>query len=541
LNWRSPLLRTKHNLIRTAILLFGAASVFGQSAAVLTYHNNNDRTGVNQSETALSPSTVSEASFGKLFSMPVDGQVYAQPLFVPAVSIGGVSHNVVYVATENNSVYAFDADNVSGQVLWQVNFGTPITCAAIPGCNRDLKPNIGITSTPVIDQAQGSIYVVAETYVSNTAAFYLHALNYTNGKERAGSPVLIAGSVAGTAPDSSGGKLAFNALMHWQRAGLLELNGGIYIGFAGHEDTQPYHGWLFGYDAVSLRRVLIKCLTPNGSEGGIWQGGGGLAGDASGNVYVSTGNGTFDADTGGSDYGLSVVKMDSVTGMLVALYFTPSNFAELNEVDDDIGSTGTILLPGELFAVAGCKDGRLFLMSTSNLGGYSAVDDSVAQEWFTAGPLFGDPVFYNNLLYAWARASAVQVYQFNGAGFDGGSGGVAPVMQGSTPIPSGYSNEPAMSISADGNVSGTAILWATWSSNGGSDGLSYQGVIAAYDASNLNLLWRSDQNSSDDLGGWAKWNPPTIVNGKVYAASFGNINLNTPGNYAINVYGLLGN
>jgi hypothetical protein len=525
----------------TVFLLLAAATVFAQPVAVVTYHNNNDRTGVNQSETALSPSTLSESTFGKLFSMPVDGQVYAQPLYVPALTIGGASHNVVYVATENNSVYAFDADNTSGQVLWHVNFGPPITCAAIPGCNRDLQPNIGIIFTPVIDPALGTIYVVAETYVSNTANFYLHALNYTNGQERAGSPVLITGSVVGTAPDSVGGKLAFNAFMHWQRAGLLELNGDIYIGFAGHQDTPPYHGWLFGYDAVSMRRVLIKCLTPDGSLGGVWQGGGGLAADALSNVYLSTGNGTFDADTGGPDYGSSVVKMNSTTGMLVSLFFTTSNFATLNAEDNDVGSQGTILLSGELFALAGCKDGRLFLMGTSNLGGYSSTTDSVTQEWYSPDSLFADPVFYNNLLNAWPRGSAVQVYQFNGSGFNGNSGGDAPVMQGSTTVPYSYSNEPAMSISANSAVSGTAILWASWSSNGGSNGLSYQGVLAAYYASNLNLLWSSDQHSGDNLGGWAKWSPPTISNGKVYVSSFGSVDLNNPGNYAVNVYGLLGN
>jgi hypothetical protein len=531
-----------HNILRfTVFLLLAASTDFAQSVSVVTYHNNNDRTGVNQSETALSPSTVSESTFGKLFSMPVDGQVYAQPLYVPSVTISGASHNVVYIATENNSVYAFDADNTSGQVLWQANFGPPIACAAIPGCNRDLQPNIGITSTPVIDQALGTIYVVAETYVANTANFYLHALNYANGQEMPGSPVLITGSVLGTAPDSVGGKLAFNAFMHLQRTGLLELNGAIYFGFSSHQDTPPYHGWLFGYDAVSMRRVLIKCLTPDGSEGGVWQGGGGLAADAFGNVYLSTGNGTFDANTGGSDYGSSVVKMHSTTGMLVNLYFTPSNFQTLNAEDSDVGSQGAILLPGDLFALAGCKDGRQFLMSTSNLGGYSSAGDSVTQEWATGGALFGDPVYYNDLLYTWPRSSALQVYQFNGSGFDGNSGGVAPVMQGGSIVPSGYSNEPAMSISANGAVSGSAILWASWSSNGGSNGLSYQGVLAAYNASNLNLLWRSDQNSGDDLGGWAKWSPPTIANGKVYAATFGSVELSNPGNYAVNVYGLSGN
>jgi hypothetical protein len=385
------------------------------------------------------------------------------------------------------------------------------------------------------------IYVVAETYVANTANFYLHAIDCATGREKAGSPVQITGSVAGTASDSSAGKLTFNPLMHWQRAGLLELNGDIYIGFAGHQDTPPYHGWLFGYDGVSMRRVLIKCMTPNGMEGGIWQGGGGLAADAAGNVYLSTGNGTFDANAGGSDYGTSVVKMNSVTGMLVSLYFTPANYATLNVNDSDVGSAGTILLPGELFAVAGCKDGRLFLMSTSDLGGYSPSVDALTQEWYSGGALFGDAAYYNNLLYVWGRQSVLQAYRFNGSGFDGSGGGVAPTMQGSFQVPYGYGNEPAMSISANAAVSGSAILWASWTSNGGTNGLSYQGVLAAYDASNLTPLWSSDQRSGDDLGGWAKWNPPTIANGKVYAASFGSVDLSNPGNYAVNVYGLLGN
>jgi hypothetical protein len=514
-----------------------SAAAFGQPVSVVTNRYNNDRSGVNQSETTLTTSNVKSATFGKLFSLPVDGQVYAQPLYLPNVNIGGVLHNVVYTATENNSVYAFDADS-SAAVLWQVNVGPAILCSQISGCNRDLKPQIGITSTPVIDVARGTIYVVAETYVSNTANFYIHALDVTTGHERLGSPVLIFGKVMGTGDpaypsDTSGGQVAFNPIMEWQRPGLLELNGNIYIGFSGHQDSSPYHGWLFGYDGSSLRRVLIKCTTPNGADGGIWQSGAGLAADALGNVYLSTGNGTFDANTGGSDYGETVMKMNAITGMVVTTYFTPENFVALNDADQDVGSVGTILLPGEQYAVAGSKSGEFFLMNTAALGGYSSGADAMVQEWASGASQFGDPVFYNDIFYEWGRGYHAVANQFNGSTFN-----ATPLMAGSDVAAFGYSNEPAMAISANGVTAGTGILWASYSVSGTSDGGSYQGVFSAYDASTLTRIWSSEDNHSrDDLGGWAKWATPTVVNGKVYIPSFGSVS--TTGGFAINVYGSL--
>jgi hypothetical protein len=539
----APLLRNSHRAFGSVSFFLLAATAFGQPASVITNRYGNDRAGANQSETILNTSNVSDAAFGKLFSLPVDGQVYAQPLYLPHVSIAGISHNVVYTVTENNSVYAFDADNPAAQMLWHVNVGPPIPCSAIPVCStyKGLQPIIGITSTPVIDISTGTIYVVAETYVGATASFYLHALDVGTGHERLGSPVLIAGKVLGTGDplypaDAPGGQVVFNAFMEWQRPGLLELNGNIYIAFSGHQDTRPYHGWLFGYDGFSLRRVLIKCITPNGIEGGVWQSGAGLAADSAGNVYASTGNGTFDANAGGSDYGETVMKMNAITGMVVTTYFTPGNFQALNDDDADLGSVGTILLPGEQFAVAGSKAGVMFLLNSSLLGGYSSSTDAVLQEWPTTLRQYGDPVFYNNTLYDWGAGWTAIGYQFNGSSFN-----TTPSIQANDYIAdTSYSNEPALAISANGTATGTGILWASYSLNGGSDGFSYQGVFSAYNASNLTRLWSSEDNHArDDLGGWAKWTTPTIANGKVYIPSFGSVNLSTPGGFAINVYGSL--
>jgi len=538
------LLRKTHKVFGAVFFFLIAAAGFGQPVSVITNRYNNDRTGLNPSETVLNTSSVSDATFGKLFSLPVDGQVYAQPLYLSNVNIGGVAHNVVYTVTENNSIYAFDADNPAAQALWHINVGPTIPCSVIAFCLTypGLQPQIGITSTPVIDVASGTIYVVAETYVSNTANFYLYALDVATGHERLGSPALISGKVAGTGDpsyplDAPGGLLAFNPLMHWQRAGLLELNGNIYIGFGSHQDARPYHGWLFGYDGASLRRVLIKCITPNGTEGGIWQSGAGLAADTLGNVYLSTGNGTFDANTGGSDYGESVLKMNAITGMVVSTYFTPENFSALNDEDQDLSSVGTILLPGEQYAVAGCKCGLYYLLNSSQMGGYSSSGpDAVLQEWNVSTALYGNPVFYNNILYEWGRSFVALGYQFNGSSFN-----TTPLLEGGDFAgDAGNSNEPAMAISANGTTPATGILWASRSVSGLSNGLSYQGVLSAYDASTLNRLWSSEDNHSrDDLGGWAKWATPTVVNGKVYIPSFGGVDLSAPGGYAINVYGSL--
>jgi outer membrane protein assembly factor BamB len=492
------------------------------ATSVTTFHNDNGRSGVNAAETILNTTNTNVNQFGKLFSLAVDGQVYAQPLYLQGQAIPGQGiHNVVYIVTEANSVYAFDADTGSG--LWHVNLGAPMLCSQIPGCNRDLLPTIGITSTPVIDVPRNALDVVAENWNGTAASVSLHSLNLSTGKENAHSPVVITGSVTGTGDNSSGGVVAFDPFMHWQRAGLLLLNGNIYIGFAGHQDTVPYHGWIFGYDGASLRRVVVKCLSPNGTAAGIWQSGGAMAADAQGNMYVETGNGTSNAWTGGSDYGMSLVKMNGIAGLTISGYFSPSNEATLDAADRDFGSGSPLLIPGTSSVVAGSKDGRIFVLDTDALEGWNSTD-KVQQEWFATNAVFGANVYYNSTLYVWGRQDTLKSFAWNGNTF-------SPIANGSAVIPFDYQNCAAMSVSASGTAAGTGILWGAYSkslANGG----QYPGILRAYDASDVTKeLWNSDMNASRDAAGsWAKWVPPTVVNGRVYLATFDNI---------VNVYGLL--
>ena len=257
-------------------------------------HYDNARTGAVLTETILNTSNVHVITFGKLFSLAVDGQIYAQPLYVPAVTIPSQGvHNVVYVATEHNSVYAFDADSASQTTpLWHVNLGPsmPQTVCCAP---RDMFPEIGITSTPVIDLSTGTMYVVAETYANPVTSFRLHALDITTGADKLPAAT-IQGSVPGTSNDSVSGTLAFQPINHWQRPGLLLMNGAIYIAFASHQDSTPFHGWVFGYSAATLQQTGVLCMAPDSEENGVWQGGVGLAGDANGDVYLVTGNGPMD-------------------------------------------------------------------------------------------------------------------------------------------------------------------------------------------------------------------------------------------------------
>jgi hypothetical protein len=511
------------------ILLPASATMLAQ-VAVTTQHNDLNRTGANLNETILNTSNVNASMFGKLFSRSVDGQIYAQPLYVPNVTIPAKGvHNVVYVCTEHNSAYAFDADDAAASApLWQVNFG-PAAKIGIPG-----MAEVGITSTPVIDRASNTMYVVAQSAPGGTIIFQLHALDITNGTEKFNGPVTIQGSVPGTGAGSVSGVLAFDPKMHWQRPGLLLLNGNVYFAFATHgDDAPPYHGWIFGYNSTTLQRTTLLCTTPNGSDGGIWTGGMGLAADAGGNIYTATGNGTMNANSGGHDYGDSILKLGTANGLSVLDYFSPSNQSILDAADADLGSSGSLLIPGTSLGVAGGKDGRLFLFSTANLGQFHATDQ-VVQGWQAtfneitgAGGIFGsDLVYYNSKLYLWGRNDTLKAFAFNGTTFN-----TTPVSQTVFSIPDGYSNEPAMSISAQGTAPGTAIVWAAYSATGPADGFAYPGILRAFDAADLTReLWNSNQDSArDSSGSWAKWCPPTIANGKVYLATFDN---------TLNVYGL---
>jgi len=500
--------------------------------SVTTHHNDVSRTGQNLDETILNTSNVNVNQFGKLFACQVDGYIYAQPLYVAHVPISSTIHNVVYVATENNSVYAFDADN--GTQLWHVNFGTPVPSSDIASTYKDLTPVIGITGTPVIDPGSSTLYVVAKTKdtSNNTYHQHLHALDITAGVEKAGSPVEITASVSGTGSGSGGGTIAFQPFYQLNRPGLLLLNGVVYIGFGSHGDIGPYHGWVLGYDASTLAQSAVFNTTPNGSQGSVWQGGQGLVADAD-SIYLMTGNGSFDANIGGTEYGDSVVKLGTLAGLSVTDYFTPDNQSALNQSDLDLGSGGPILLPGTGSIVGGGKDGILRLINTSAMGGYNATFNADAQEFqATSGKIMIGPVYWNSptkgaVLYLWGPGDYLKAFEFVSGSFQ-----ITPSSQSTMTSPSGNSNAAALSLSANGSTLGTGIVWASVSYSGDSNQQTVPGILRAFDATNLsNELWNSKQDAArDDVGNYAKFAPPTIANGKAYLATFSNQLL---------VYGLL--
>ena len=319
------------------------------SISVLTNRYDNQRDGLNSSEVTLTTANINSKGFGKLFAAPLDGNAYAQPLYMPGVSINGTTHNVVYVATENDSVYALDADT-NGSPLWKTSFLDPangITTVTsndvsaknpLPGC-VDVNPQYGITSTPVIDPNTNTIYVVANTSENGTQEYHLHALDITTGQEKFGGPVLIQASIPGTGDDNDGnGNVLFDATQELQRPGLLLLNGVVYIAFGSHCDLDPWHGWLLGYTASGLSQIYVYNTTRNGSEGAIWEDGTGPATDASGDVYLSTGNGDFDAGlTTPVNLGNALLRLGVRNGAFgVVDYFVPSSYAGLNSADYDL-------------------------------------------------------------------------------------------------------------------------------------------------------------------------------------------------------------
>jgi fibronectin type 3 domain-containing protein len=524
-------------------------------ANVLSYHNDTFNTGQNLSETALTPANVTTASFGKLFGTFVDGQVYAQPLYMTGVSIASGSsagiHNVVYVATEHDSVFAIDADG--GQILWQDSFINPAAgVTTVPSgdtASNDLSPEIGITSTPVIDPTSNTLYLTAKTKEviagANHYIYRLHALDLSTGNEKFGAPLVIADtiwnggnsyvyvngpSVNGTGDGSINGTITFNALRQLQRPGLTLTNGTIYIAFASHGDNGPYHGWILGYNAQTLQPTAVFNTTPNGGEGGIWQGGGQMALDSQGNFYVETGNGNFDTtlNAGGfpsqGDYGDSFLKLalDPASnptnqnvngwGLKVVDYFTPFNQAGLNTGDVDLGSQGPLLLPDSVgsaahphLLVGAGKEGRIYLVDRDNMGKFDPNTDHVVQELVGAlNGAFGEPAYFNNNLY-----------------YANGYGGVANTfflsngMLSATPTShttDSYSYPGTTpSISANGSIDGIV-----WDLDRGTN------QLRAYDATNYATeLYTSAQaaNNRDQLGAVVKFTVPTVVNGKVYVGT----------------------
>ena len=508
-------------LLRASAILI--ISVFGGLASgqvsVLTQHNDVARTGQNPNETILNTSNVTVSQFGKLFARTVDGQIYAQPLYLQGLAIGGKTRNVVFVATEHNSVYAFDADDpTASTALWQVNLGTSVpsgdVCVGVSSsfCPYvDMTPEIGITATPVIDPSTGTIYVVAKTKNTSNSTYHfnLHALDVLSGAEKFAGPVEIAAT-------------NFKALNQHNRPGLLLLNGMAYAAFGSVGDVSPWHGWIFGFNSSNLSSPsVVFNATPNGCCGGIWGGGGGLAADVD-NIYAMTGNGNFDANTGGSDYGDSVLKLSTSTSLGVADYFTPDDQATLFSNDTDLGSGNPLLLPGTSLLVAGGKDGILRLINTGSMGKFNPTFNADVQEFqATAGQIFGSFVYANSpsfgpAVYLWGSGDKMKAWAFNGSTFN-----TTPVSQGTLSNTSGETTHAPLSISSNQNQTGSGIVWTVKpAADPGHQTVS--GTLYAFDANNLSReLWDSSQNASRDaLGNYAKFCPPTIANGKVYMATF---------------------
>ena len=529
-------------------------------SGVLTYHNDPARDGVNLQEFALTPANVNTSSFGKLFSCSVDGAIYGQPLWVANVSVAGAKHNVVIVATQHDSLYALDGDASPCTQLWHVNLidaahggtGSETTVpAAMVGHNAgDITPEIGVTSTPVIDPATGIVYVVSKSMNGAGTTFYqrLHAIDLTSGAEKPGSPVTLGGTYPGTG--DGGALVTFNSQQQNQRAGLALVNGVVYIAWGSHADVAPWYGWLMGYkyNGAAFSQTAVLNVTPNVQEGGIWMSGGAPAADSSGHLYVLTGNGIFDADGSRppytNDYSDSFLQLTAA--LTPSSYFTPSSQASDGVNDFDFGSGGSAVVlnlgAGALqhLVVGGGKDARLYLLNGDSMGGFG---DTHARQFFDngsggSGRIFATGAFWNNTFYIAGVSGPMNAYAFDPASnmFNISPTSHSPTAfawPGSTP-----------SVSASGAAS-NGIVWALDSSQyctPQSPGCA-PAVLHAYDATNLgNELWNSATVAADAAGYAVKFTVPTVANGKVYVGTRGN---NTGGAYGsggiygeLDVYGL---
>ncbi|MDQ2721347.1 MAG: T9SS type A sorting domain-containing protein [Bacteroidota bacterium] len=523
---------------------------------VVTQHNDLKRTGWNASETQLTQDNVSSGSFGKLFSRQVDDQIYAQPLVVSNLAIGGGTHNVVFVATVNNSIYAFDADDAATSTsYWQKNLtynpgsyrpikNTDMT-GACGGNYKDFSGNMGIVCTPVIDIASQTIYVLSRSVSKTGATFvqYLHALDLNTGNEKQGSPVYVTATYPGTGTGNVGGIMTFNQQRQNPRPGLLLYNGIVYMCWASHCDWGPYSGWIMGYDATTLQQKYVYNAAPNGNLAGIWMSGQAPAVDDNGFIYITTGNGTAGISNNVNDTinrGESLLKLSTTSGKLkVADFFTPMDYTYLNNTDLDYGVDGVLLIPNTQLSLSGSKESYLYLMNNNKMGGTTTDNSNVLQmlDVNVSGAnsqrhLHGSPVYFqddhnNEYVYAWAEGGLLKQFPFNRANmlFD-----TLNKKVGNTALPTGMPGA-MLSVSSNNQQSGTGILWANHPINGNANQGVVPGVLQAFDATDVTReLWNSNWSSKrDSVGKFAKFVCPTIANGKVYLATFSNL---------LNVYGL---
>ncbi|MGP0017691.1 MAG: hypothetical protein ACLPHP_03905 [Candidatus Sulfotelmatobacter sp.] len=579
-----------HTVTATSVALSTASASASVAVTdlpgVFTYHNDLSRDGANTQEYALTPAMITTATFGKLFSCAVDGAVYTQPLWVPGVTINGAVHNVIYVATQHDSVFAFDADANPCVQLWQASLldsahgGTagegPVVWQDVGYCYGDIYPEVGVTGTPVIDSSSNTIYMVSASEIPGQSSgncslpagsFFhrLHALDITTGNEKFNAPVTIGATVPGTGDGSSGGMLSFTSQLQHNRSGLALAGGTVYVAFAAHEDATPYHGWLFGYSTATSDLSVAPSVfntTPNGvagqnggADGGIWGAGGAPAVDSSGNIYVATGNGVFDQGTGMSmqgDYGDSVLNLSppSAPGanMQVNGFFSPDDEYSLEGGDVDLGSGAPVLLPDQTIGpphllVQLGKDGVVYLIDrdSDSMGSFNASTNQIVQYFQATGGFWGTPAFWQNNLYFAGAGDVLRQFTFD------------PSTEFNTTASSWSSiafGFPDVSPSVSSQGASNGIVWAIdaglygyASPNSGNINPSYcyavpvpstcagPAILHAYNATNLAMeYWNSSiAGLRDQAGNAVKFVPPTIANGKVYVST----------RTEVDVYGLL--
>lgn len=495
--------------------------VAGAGVDVVTYHNDIARTGQNLNESILTLTNVNSTNFGKLTFFASDGKVDAQPLYLSSVNIAGGTHNVLYVATEHASLYAFDAD--AGTILWHITLlASGETPSDDHGCSQ-ITPEIGITSTPVIDRTAGTSGIIYAVAMSKTAAgtYFqrLHALDLTTGAELLGGPTAVQASYPGTGDNSMGGNVVFDPKQHAERAGLLLLNHTIYTAWTSHCDIRPYTGWVIAYNADTLAQSSVLNLTPNGSEGSIWMSGAGPAADNSGNIYLLDANGTFETTLNSSgfpsqgDFGNAFLKFSTSAGLKVADYFATFDTVQKSNVDVDLGSGGALVLPdlvdgsGQTWhlAVGAGKDGNLYVVNRDNMGKFNSAANNIYQELNGAlpGGVWAMPAYFNNNVFYGSVGSTLKAFSIMNARLSSAPASESSgtfVYPGTTP-----------SISANGTSNG--IVWTHENTN--------PAVLHAYNASDLTQeLYNSNQaGTRDQFGAGNKFITPTIANGKVYVGT----------------------
>jgi hypothetical protein len=530
-------------------------------AGVTTYHNDVQRDGANTQEYALTPSTVTATTFGKLFSCPVDGAIFAQPLWLPNITVSGAKHNLLFVATQHDSLIAFDADSSACQQLWKIslidtnhgaNAGESSVPSGIPGGlvgsgYGDIAPEVGVTGTPVIDPATATLYVVSKSVNAAGTTFYqrLHAIDITTGNEKLQGPANIGANITYPGTGDGTSTVTFSPQFQNQRPGLALVNGTVYVAWSSHEDTLPYYGWIVGFNASNLAVTNVLNVSPNVQYGGIWMGGGAPSSDSNNNLYLITGNATFDAGSNSApnnDYGDSFLQLSP--HLQVTSYFTPSDEASDAASDADFGSGGAAVVvnvtSGTLkhLVIGGGKDGTLYLLNGDSLGGQG---DSNSRQNFNIGSgIFATGAFWNNSYFIAPVGGPLEEYAFdastnlfNTAAVSNSSSNYG--FPGATP-----------SVSATGTSNG--IVWAL-------DNTSYctpqspgcgPTVLHAYNATSLTTdLWNSSTSPADTAGYAVKFTVPTVANGKVYVGTRGNnignvdTSTSTPGE--LDVYGLKSN